>query len=73
MMPLADQLRVFGEQLPSITERTRVLLPLLYDCGLRCVRLLDQLGDAAVVDHLRPFAEAAAGTLTRHGLLPASE
>lgn len=70
MMPMADQIRIFGEELPAITERAKVLLPRLYDCGLRCLHLMDQLGSAAVVEHLRPFAEAAADTLTRHGLLP---
>lgn len=72
MLPKARLIRLIGDHTPTVTAPAAELLPALYECGTRFLRLLDQLGGPAQVlaRYLRPFAEGAGGgaeaALTRH-------
>jgi hypothetical protein len=72
LVPLADQVRVFGEGTPVITADKDELLPALYRCGLAITELLERVGDPAEAAlgaaDLRAAADEAGEVLRRHGL-----
>jgi hypothetical protein len=54
-----------------VTASQAVLLPELYECGVRCIELFRRIGGeiAYQAEHLEPFAQEARRRLDERGLL----
>ncbi len=72
MIPLATQIRIFGEQTPVVTADIDQLLPELYRCGMRIIDLLERAGEpteaAVTLDDLRAAAHQLRTRLSARGV-----
>ena len=66
LLPLANQLRIIGEDLEPITGPRAEMLPALFECGLRIYDLFIRLGEGqeAFLERLRPLTEDARRALS---------
>jgi hypothetical protein len=68
LVACGDAVALSGSDVPESTFPRRELCRALYECGVRFLAMLDQIGRAPDANHLRPFAAAAQSALAAAGL-----